>query len=78
MLHLRLRKPKTIALLKTFKLILYFNYSVLTTDNMIEAETEETPTPLPDIPQISQRSTKNMKDDAPQAVEMTTCLPLNS
>lgn len=72
MLHLRLRKLKTIALLKTFKLILYFNYSVLISDNAIVAETQETPTPLPDLPQISQISTKNIKDDAPQAVEMTT------
>ena len=72
MLHLRLRKLKTIALLKTFKLILYFNYSVLISDNVIVAETQETPTPLPDLPQISQISTKNIKDDAPQAVEMTT------
>lgn len=39
---------------------------------MIVAETQETPTPLPDLPQISQISTKNIKDDAPQAVEMTT------
>lgn len=72
MLHLRLRKLKTIALLKTFKLILYFNYSVLISDIVIVAETQETPTPLPDLPQISQISTKNIKDDAPQAVEMTT------
>ena len=44
---------------------------------MIAPETQETPTPLPDLPQISKRSTKNIKDDAPQAVEMTACSPLN-
>ena len=32
---------------------------------MIVPETHETPTPLPDILQISQRSTKNIKNDAP-------------
>lgn len=38
---------------------------------MIVPETQKTPTS--DVPQVLQRPSKNIEDDAPQAVEMTTC-----
>lgn len=40
---------------------------------MIVPETQKTPIPLSDVPQVLQRPSKNIEDDAPQAVEMTTC-----